>query len=356
MPPSDSPACAAVLALVSLLGLAGCGRSTPPAAASLTLTAVPPAGPGGSTRVAPVGGRAAGARPGDRVVVYARSGVWWVQPFAAEPFTALAADGTWQTTTHLGTEYAALLVSPEHRPASTLDTLPEPGDSVRAVITARGTGDFVTRPPPTVSFSGYDWEVRDASSDRGGANYYDARNVEVDAAGRLHVRLTQRDGRWTGAEVSLVRGLGYGSYVFTIADVSHLPPAAVLGLLTWDDGAADENHREMDVEISRWGDPSIDNAQYVVQPYYIPANVRRFTAPAGRLVHTLRWEPGRASFRTDQAGAGGVMRLVTSHVFTTGVPAPGDERIRVHLYPFSYATTPVHAPVEVVVEKFQYLP
>ena len=35
----------------------------------------------------------------------------------------------------------------------------------------------------TVSFSGYDWAVRQTPSERGGLNQYDIRNVRVDADG-----------------------------------------------------------------------------------------------------------------------------------------------------------------------------
>ena len=242
---------------------------------------------------------------------------------------------------------------PGYRVHATLDALPPPGDLVRAVQVAPGTGDFGTRPARTVAFSGYEWDVRDAPSDRGGTNYYDPRNVHVDDRGRLHLRLVRRDGQWTGAEVSLTRPLGYGTYIFETADVSAMDPAAVLGLLTWDDGAAEHNHRELDVEISQWGDPRIDNAQFVVQPYYVAANVRRFVAPPGGVTYTVTWAPGVAAFRANVAGG---RPPIAAHEFTSGVPVPGNERVRMHLYAFGYAATPLRREVEVVIEKFQYLP
>ena len=60
--------------------------------------------------MAPIGGRVTGARPGQRIVIYTKSGVWWVQPLTAQPFTTVEPDGTWKNTIHLGMEYAALLV------------------------------------------------------------------------------------------------------------------------------------------------------------------------------------------------------------------------------------------------------
>ena len=99
------------------------------------------------------------------------------------------------------------------------------------------------------------------------------------------------------------------------------------------------------------------NAQYVVQPYYVPANVARFAAPAGTLTHSFRWEPGRVSFRTVRGQErDGWPAPSRSHEFTSGVPTPGTERVRMNLYYFRYAPRPPQKDVEVVVERFQYLP
>ena len=199
--------------------------------------------------------------------------------------------------------------------------------------------------------------MRQIPSDRGGANDYDPDNAWTDADGMLHLRLRQQEGRWTSAEVILTRSLGYGTYVFVVRDVSQLDPAAAIGLLTWDDQSVAENHRELDVEISQWGDPSVANAQYVIQPYYVPANVARFAAPPGRLTHSFRWEPGRAIFKSIR-GAGSLAggTALAQHEFTSGVPTSGNETVRINLYYFRYAPTPPKGDVEVVIERFQYFP
>jgi len=332
---------------------AGCGQrpsTTPPA---IEISQVPEAGEGGAEKLVPIAGQVRGARPGSRIVLYAKSSIWWVQPFGNEPFTEIAADGGWKNETHLGTDYAALLVDAEYRPAPTVQELPAPGGSILAVVAVKGSGELAQRPRKTISFSGYEWDVRQVSSDRGGSNMYAAENVWVDEKGHLHLKLMQREGRWTSAEITLTRSLGYGTYVFVIGDISHLEPSAALSMLTWDDGAAQQNHRELDIEISRWGNPASVNAQYVVQPYYVAANVARFDAPGGRLTHSLRWEPGRAAFRTIKGLNGAV---VSSHEFTSGVPVPGNEQVRMNLYYFRYSSTPLARDIEVVIERFQYLP
>jgi hypothetical protein len=344
-----------VLALPLLVAFACGGGRTDRVAPSVAITAVPPAAAGGSDRMVRIAGRVTGAAPGQRIVLYARSGHWWIQPLTVQPFTTVRPDATWENTTHLGTEYAALLVDSAFRPPDTTEVLPKPGGPVIAVATAKGAGAD-TQAPKVLSFSGYEWQVRQTSSDRGGQNDYDPANAWTDAEGLLHLRLANRDGHWTSAEVILTRSLGYGTYAFTVRDTSTLDPAAALGLITWDEDALDQNHRELDVEISQWGDPTRPNAQFVLQPYYVPANVARFSAPAGTLTHAFRWEPGRVSFRTARGKNAMAGDAVASHQFTSGVPSSGTERVRMHLYYFRYGPRPPQKDVEVVVERFQYLP
>lgn len=361
MPMTSSPCWPAWLLCLAVAGLsAGCGPGGPGAGPpSIEFTTVPAAAEGGPDKLAPITGRVLGARPGQKIVLFAKSGVgvWWVQPLTVQPFTSIEADSTWKNTVHLGVAYAAMLVTDGYRPPATTGELPKPGGAILAVAEVKGTGEFVRRPRRMITFSGYEWEVRQEPSDRGGANDYSADNAWVDGEGRLHLKLAKRDGRWTSAEVILARTLGYGTYQFQVRDTSVLDPAAALGMLTWDDQGADQNHRELDIEISQWGDRSVPNAQYVVQPYYVPANVVRFAAPAGRVTHSFRWEPGRASFRSERGAGGGPGDAdIAKHEFLAGVPTPGNARVRINLYYFRYAPNPPNGEVEVVIEKFQYLP
>src|SRR5262249_49155947 len=111
---------------------AACGLERTHAAPSITITRVPPVDPGGTPRLGTIEGRVDGAPPGARVVLYARSGAWYVQPFADRPFTEVRPDGTWMSQTHLGTEYAALLVGPGFEPSAVAASLPGPGPRIAA--------------------------------------------------------------------------------------------------------------------------------------------------------------------------------------------------------------------------------
>ena len=317
---------------------------------------IPPAAEGGPDTSAPIGGRVTGARAGQQIVLFAKAGIWWVQPTKVEPFTAIQPDSTWTSSTHLGTEYAALLVEAGYRPPPTTDVLPSEGGEVVAVKIVSGEKSEQAA-PRTVQFSGYEWQVRNVRSTRGGRNnVYSNANAWTDANGFLHLRIAQNAGEWSCAEVKLSRSLGYGTYLFVVRDVSQLEPAAVLSVFTWDEADAGQNHRELNIELAKWGDPASKNGQFVVQPYYVPANVVRFNVPAGALTHSLRWEAGQAAFKTVRGTAASGPGVVAEHTFTTGVPAPGGEAIHLGLYIFGNAKDPLQKDVEVVIEKFEYLP
>jgi hypothetical protein len=342
-----------------LLSLAGCRPTPQNVRPSIEFTKIPPAAQGGREKVDTIAGRVVGARPDQRIVVYARSGPWWVQPWPDQPFIPIKADSSWSTSTHLGFEYAALLVDPGYHPPPTLDLAPVASGSIADVEIVKGTGTPQLAPTVPVKFSGYDWDVRTIAADRGGLNHlYDGDNAWVDPKGALHIRMKKKGDRWTCAEVVLGRSLGYGTYAMTVRDSSHLEPAAVLSLNTFDQWGGDQNYRELDVEISRWGDAkSKNNAQYGVQPFYIPGNVAPFIAPAGTLTYSFHWEPGRVTFRTVRGSSANARApVVSEHVFTSGIPSPGQERLLLGLYDVASGTSPLQKDSEIVIEKFEYLP
>ncbi len=349
---------ALLLAVCTLLE--GCHAGRHDRGPVIEFSRIPPAAEGGRERVDTISGRVTGARPGQQIVIYVRSGSgpWWVQPWPDHPFIPIHPDMTWSTETHLGLDYAALLVEPGYHPQATIDLAPTLGGPIVGLTIAKGVGYLPTAVKP-LQFSGYDWQVRTIRSDRGGLNNpYDPSNAWTDASGALHLRITKKSGEWTCAEMKLTRSLGYGTYIVAVRDISHLEPAVVFGMLTWDTKGADQSYREMDTEISRWGDAkSKYNAQYGIQPFYIPGNVERFSAPSGPLTHSFHWEAGRVSFKTVR---GSSMRpgapVVAQQVFTSGVPTAGDAKFYLNLYVVASDKSPVQKDTEVVIDKFEYLP
>ena len=339
---------AAIVCIV--LWLPGCREKISRTKATVQITRVPQADGAGGNKTEVIQGVTSGAVQGDRVVLYAQTGGWWVQPLEKQPFTELDRRFHWINGTHLGMKYAALLVGPNYTPAAHLDELPPVGGAVKAVAVAPGAA---SSPSPYISFSGYQWRTRAALSSRGGTlNRYAAANAWTDAKGALHLEITGSSKDWTCAEVTLVQSLGYGTYSFELRDVSKLEPSTVFAFFTYDYAGGDKNHREANIEVSRWGDASIKNGQYVVQPFHVPANVTRFVIPPGPNVHSLEWTPGRMMFRSANLAG----KVFSQQLFASGTPEPGLESARMAFYVFNHGPYKQKRPAEVVVESFKFLP
>jgi len=235
---------------------------------------------------------------------------------------------------------------------------------VLATVNGRGPAE-VLPPPKILNFSGYQWTTSSGPIFHSGSrNFFDPANAWTDERGALHLRISGSPGKWTSAELKLRRSLGYGTYRFRVRDISHLEPSALLTLITWDGIGPENNRHELDIELGRWGYPDNTNANYVVQPYYLPANFLAFRVPAGPCTHSFRWELGRATFSTvaesDHAGGG---RVINQHVFTSDVPTPEGQSIRIALYVFHQGqsrkilpSVPLQNENEVIIDKFEYLP
>lgn len=73
-----------------------------------------------------------------RIVLYAFTDRWYVQPTSDEPLTFIHGNGNWESTTHLGSEYAALLVASSFDPPESPDFIPG-GDAVIAFTKIEAT-------------------------------------------------------------------------------------------------------------------------------------------------------------------------------------------------------------------------
>ncbi|WP_433968495.1 hypothetical protein [Tunturiibacter gelidiferens] len=304
-------------------------------------------------------GRVTGARPGQRIVLYAMTdGRWGVCRQSDLPFTNIEADGRWEASVHLGLQYAALLVDPTYNPPEQTESLPTVGNGVMALAVVNGEGPPPILPSPKIlNFSGYEWTTSTGPIFHAGSrNFFDPANVWTDESGALHLRISGSPGKWAAAEVKLMRSLGYGTYSFHLRDVSHLEPSALLTLVAWDGVGTESARHELDVELGRWGDPENTNVNYVVQPYYVPANSVAFRVSPGAYTHSFHWEPGQVTFST-LAGSGNTGgRVLNRHVFTSGVPSPEGESVRIALYVFRQGKIPLKNENEVIIDKFEYLP
>lgn len=120
----------------------------------------------------------------------------------------------------------------------------------------------------TISFSGYDWVVKNSPlNTRGpGNNYWSAANVWVDSRGYLHLKLAKNatTGKWECAEVASVNSFGMGTYQFSVEGrVDKLDRNVVLGLFNY---SGLDYHDEMDIEFARWGKKSNPNLNCTLYP------------------------------------------------------------------------------------------
>jgi signal transduction histidine kinase len=118
--------------------MTGCRAQQATPGPAVEFTRVPLADEGGPDRLDVIEGRVSDGRPGLRIILFARSGPWFVQPFADQPFTQIQTDSSWRSVTHLGTEYAALLVEADYKPPPSVEVLPGRGSGVLAVAIVKG--------------------------------------------------------------------------------------------------------------------------------------------------------------------------------------------------------------------------
>lgn len=210
-----------------------------------------------------------------------------------------------------------------------------------------------------LNWSGQRWAVKDEPNPVGpGPNSFSGRkdHVYVDASGRLHLKIVKRHGRWMSTEIASFASYGYGTYTFEVeASAAEIPNNAVLGMFTYDPDTTDE-HREVDLELSRWNDGRKENIQCALQPaepadlvHHVP-----LTASPSGWTMSFRWAPGTVdcSVLTRE----NTPRAVMTHRFTRGVPSAGDTKVRLNLWLYKGTPPTTNAPSEVIVGSFHFKP
>ena len=222
-----------------------------------------------------------------------------------------------------------------------------------------------------IEFGGHSWRAKHGGPFGPGDNFFSEteENIHVDSLGRLHLRVTQRDGRWHCPELVLLDPLGYGDYIFkTVGRVDCLDPNLILGLFLWEYQESYEHIQtrnvanEFDIEFGTWKDPKRHPLQYVCQPWQTPGNEYRFpfALEAGDALtsHAFRWSPGQMECRSwlghdDTPENGRLLQAWT----TKSRDLPRLESPRVHINFWC-----IHEPPsdrrehEVVLAEFKFIP
>jgi hypothetical protein len=156
-----------------------------------------------------------------------------------------------------------------------------------------------------IQFGGYTWTVR---TGRGGPgpNAWNEDNVWLDSATNLHLKISQRGGKWSCAEITMRKRLGFGRYEFqTAGRLDLLDDNVVLGLFNYPtaDAGPDGTH-EIDIEFARWGSATNPMGNFTVWP--AQQGLKHMTKPfvfslAGdRSTHRFTWRRGQVLFQSLQ--------------------------------------------------------
>jgi len=218
-----------------------------------------------------------------------------------------------------------------------------------------------------INFSGFTWVVKNHTDITFGPgnNYWsdDNENVFVDDQGRLHLKITYRNGKWYCAEVRTKQPLGHGKYTYKIiGEMDQLDSNVVFGLFNYEYheiNGIEIPDREIDIEFSRWSDPTADNTSYSVHPVPPAFNNHRFDTNLGGTysTHWYEWSPDYVSFRSLHGH-----NLSGSDIQTwvyTGLDIPpqtGNQKTHINLW-LNEAFPPINgAEAEVIVKDFKFTP
>jgi hypothetical protein len=249
---------------------------------------------------------------------------------------------------------------------------------------------------PSSSDGGYIVEVKEGTYCGPGNNHFSSATANIFSdesdSDLLVLQYKMVNGRWEGSEVRLVlpdslMPFKYGTYSFSIRNVTVLSDGGntatganslsedlVLGLFTWDDTERYDVHEnwnhEVDVEISRWMDPSNADTQFVIQPPEVPHYHRFFSGPQngtyepGGQVYSFEWNPTRIRWTATKSGE--TYEYTTQMALEQNLPdriqcLPANVEIRMNVWnvkgadiaPTGMADTDV---AQVVIDGFSYEP
>ena len=144
-----------------------------------------------------------------------------------------------------------------------------------------------------IDWSGYKWDVRTGTGSPG-TNSWTNKNVWVDSQNRLHLKITNVNGKWYCAELSTQIPVSYGTYTFNVAnDPSVYADNVVAGLFYY---LSDKD--EIDIEFSRWNVANTPNTQYTVWGPRGGIESARYETNAQNTTHKFVWSPSSINFQS----------------------------------------------------------
>jgi hypothetical protein len=223
----------------------------------------------------------------------------------------------------------------------------------------------------TITFSGYQWDVRAIGKGGPGPNIWDDANAQVDDKGWLHLKITSNpdtagNTEWHCVELSTQQRLGLGRYQFqVIGRIDELDRNVVLGLFKYPTpDVGEDGTNEIDIEFAQWGRATANNADYVVYPASGP-RVRednlefRVALKGNYTTHRFLWESDQVTFQSLYGH-----RDDDTNEFERWQYTPNDARlipqlptpVRINLWLFRGMAPFDNAEVEIVISQFTFTP
>ncbi len=213
-----------------------------------------------------------------------------------------------------------------------------------------------------IEFAGYTWSVRSGQGGPG-PNVWDESNVWLDGGTNLHLKISHQHGRWTCAEVTLRRRLGFGRYEFQIASrLDEFDANVVLGLFNYPtaDLGPDATH-EIDIEFARWGAATNPIGNFTVWP--VEKQLRQVTrsfpisVAAPETTHRFEWHSNRVEFQSLDGATGAQIhawsyRPDQPRRWISQQPMP----VHINLWLFKGQPPKNGQEVEVILRAFRYAP
>lgn len=285
-----------------------------------------------------------------KVVLWAKTNVWYVQPTTIEPFTIIQSDGSWSNFTNPWDRMVALLVDTGYEAVS--PRLYHPSEDAGVIA----YDEYPDKSLKFINWSNYLWQVKIGELVGPGPNYFssDTSNVSIDVDGRLNLKINYRNDKWYCAEIFLDHSLGYGYYSFKLdAPADNFDYNTILGCFVYD-----TTDREFDFEFSqRLANPF--NAQFVVQPWYKEGNIEFFNMPnSSQTSHSFEWLPDRITFSSWNGHVDTPTPLTLIHTWTyTGedIPPPGNDRMRFNLYLYGGEAPISGSGDSVIISEFNFV-
>lgn len=221
-----------------------------------------------------------------------------------------------------------------------------------------------------MDWKGYSWNLRDGGGAGGpGFGRWAAANISgPDGNDYITMNITNAGNDPVGCEMFMSSGLGYGTYTIVVEkDFTTLDKNVVFGgLFPYFGGSP---FIEFDVnEISAWDNEDADgygaNVPYVSHnSWYNGGASRTHTSaimPSDTVTtHTLRWEPGIATYNS-YIGTGTGGTLIKNSVHNTNIPVPSSEVPIINLWVYATGTpggTDTDVPAtSVVLRDFYWVP